>query len=158
MFDMFDSVAFTCRDHLHTEYLHQEPLQRLRGEIKCCAHHLKQEQHLALPKQTDYFQIGSCRRERSLRLFVSSPPCGCMLGQVGSLSNEEREKLTRLQSKMIGEANRISGITPNAMVILYCEGVARGAGCPCWRYGRGGWWRCVACNCTWALFIVLYVS
>jgi len=42
-----------------------------------------------------------------------------MLGQVGSLSNEEREKLTRFQPKTIGEANRISGITPNAMVILY---------------------------------------
>ena len=59
---MLDNVAVTCRDHLQTEYLYQEPLQRQRGEIL----RIKQEEHLALPQQIDYFQVGSCCREHSL--------------------------------------------------------------------------------------------
>jgi tRNA uridine 5-carboxymethylaminomethyl modification enzyme len=53
------------------------------------------------------------RKEEDLRL-----PADLDYGQVGSLSNEVREKLVRVKPLTLGQAARIEGVTPGALTAL----------------------------------------
>jgi tRNA uridine 5-carboxymethylaminomethyl modification enzyme len=53
------------------------------------------------------------RRDEALAL-----PAGLDYGAVGGLSNEAREKLTRVQPLTLGQAARIEGVTPGAIAAL----------------------------------------
>ena len=55
----------------------------------------------------------SFRKEEDLRL-----PADLDYGQVGSLSNEVREKLVRVRPLTLGQAARIEGVTPGALTAL----------------------------------------
>jgi tRNA uridine 5-carboxymethylaminomethyl modification enzyme len=53
------------------------------------------------------------RREEALAL-----PVDLDYAVIGGLSNEVREKLTRVQPRTLGQAGRIEGMTPGALTAL----------------------------------------
>jgi tRNA uridine 5-carboxymethylaminomethyl modification enzyme len=57
--------------------------------------------------------IAAYRRDEALEL-----PAGLDYGAVGSLSNEIRQKLSEQRPRTLGQAARISGVTPAALVAL----------------------------------------
>jgi tRNA uridine 5-carboxymethylaminomethyl modification enzyme len=57
--------------------------------------------------------IRAFRREESLQL-----PADLDFAAVGSLSTEIRDKLTRVRPTTLGQAGRISGVTPAALTAL----------------------------------------
>ena len=57
--------------------------------------------------------IAAYRRDEALEL-----PPGLDYGAVGSLSNEIRQKLSEQRPRTLGQAARISGVTPAALVAL----------------------------------------
>jgi tRNA uridine 5-carboxymethylaminomethyl modification enzyme len=57
--------------------------------------------------------IAAYRRDEALEL-----PADLNYGAVGSLSNEIRQKLTTHRPATLGQAARISGVTPAALVAL----------------------------------------
>jgi tRNA uridine 5-carboxymethylaminomethyl modification enzyme len=58
-------------------------------------------------------EIERAKRQASTRL-----PAELDYGAVGGLSNEVREKLARIRPESIGQASRISGMTPAAISLL----------------------------------------
>lgn len=66
--------------------------------------------------------IAAFKKDESLKL-----PGGFDYGRVGSLSNEVRQKLQRVQPETLGAASRIPGVTPAAMIALL-KYVKRGGG------------------------------
>jgi tRNA uridine 5-carboxymethylaminomethyl modification enzyme len=56
--------------------------------------------------------------ERAQRLASTRLPPELDYGNVGGLSNEVREKLARIRPESIGQASRISGMTPAAISLL----------------------------------------
>jgi tRNA uridine 5-carboxymethylaminomethyl modification enzyme len=57
--------------------------------------------------------VEAFRRDENLTL-----PADLNYGLVGGLSNEVREKLTRVQPRTLGQAGRIEGMTPGALTAL----------------------------------------
>jgi tRNA uridine 5-carboxymethylaminomethyl modification enzyme len=55
----------------------------------------------------------SLRKDEDLRL-----PAELDYAEIGSLSNEVREKLTRVRPMTLGQAARIEGVTPGALTAL----------------------------------------
>jgi len=65
-----------------------------------------------LDKQKE--EVEAFRRDENLRI-----PDDLDFRSIGVLSNEEREKLTRFRPSTLGQASRISGVTPAAMFALH---------------------------------------
>ena len=65
-----------------------------------------------------YIQRQSREIERSRRQAHTRLPCDMDYETVRGLSNEVREKLLRIKPATIGQAGRISGITPAAVSLL----------------------------------------
>ncbi len=65
--------------------------------------------------------------ERSNRLEHSLIPEGLDFGEVGGLSTEVRERLTRVRPRSLGQAARMPGVTPAAVSILAVHLRSRGA-------------------------------
>jgi tRNA uridine 5-carboxymethylaminomethyl modification enzyme len=77
------------RRSIEAEYLYRDHLDRLHEELQ----QLRAAENVAIPAGLD---------------FTTLP----------TLSMEERDKLTRFRPSTIGEANRIQGITPSAMMVI----------------------------------------
>ncbi|MDX2085672.1 MAG: tRNA uridine-5-carboxymethylaminomethyl(34) synthesis enzyme MnmG [Candidatus Melainabacteria bacterium] len=84
-----DQVPLEVREVVHTEVQYEGYVARQKRAVK----QLADAYRVRLPEQTDYFQIRQ-------------------------LSNEAREKLTKLQPVDLGQASRISGVTPADISVL----------------------------------------
>ncbi|MBI4060461.1 MAG: tRNA uridine-5-carboxymethylaminomethyl(34) synthesis enzyme MnmG [Elusimicrobia bacterium] len=60
---------------------------------------------------------GSARRLRSAELIEI--PSGLDYAAIGALTNESRQKLSRLRPRTLGQAGRIPGVTPSDLQILW---------------------------------------
>ena len=65
----------------------------------------------------------SLRKDEDLRL-----PADLDYAEIGSLSNEVREKLARVRPLTLGQAARIEGVTPGALTALLAHGNSGTAG------------------------------
>ena len=75
--------------------------------------YLETECQYAAELTKQQMEIGELRRESNLQL-----PHGINFKELPSLSNEERDKLSFHKPTTIGEAARIQGITPSALMVL----------------------------------------
>ena len=89
-FRTLNSLSPQLRDFLDVEMKYSRYLSRQEKEITA----LRVHENMVIPKDIDY-------------------------NAISSLSAEEREKLTRIKPETIGEANRISGVTPASVFFLY---------------------------------------
>lgn len=85
-------VSPDIMEHITVEAMYATQLRRQRQEIES----LRREERTPFPAELDFAQIPS-------------------------LSNEVREKLLRFRPATLGEANRISGITPTAVMLLHAH-------------------------------------
>jgi len=50
-------------------------------------------------------------------------PAGLDYGVIGALSNESRQKLSRVRPRTLGQAGRVPGLTPADLQILWVHSV-----------------------------------
>ncbi|MBW1744614.1 MAG: tRNA uridine-5-carboxymethylaminomethyl(34) synthesis enzyme MnmG, partial [Deltaproteobacteria bacterium] len=76
------------------------------------------DQATILVKYDGYIRRQTEQIERAKRLEGAKIPEGLDYGIIPGLSNEVKEKLTKTRPISLGQASRISGITPAAVTIV----------------------------------------
>ncbi len=84
-----DEIAFDVQEQLEIDALYAGYMERQRSDIAA----FRKDEDLVLPEGLDF-------------------------SQVGSLSNEIRQKLEHVKPRTLGEASRIPGVTPAAVIAL----------------------------------------
>ena len=105
------------RPDMHEAYL--ERLQWLESEPEWYDGKVLTFRRYPVPEGA---QVGLKRQEAEVKKFknlekIHIPP-GFDYDQIPSLSNEVRQKLSEIQPTSLGQASRISGVTPAALSIL----------------------------------------
>jgi tRNA uridine 5-carboxymethylaminomethyl modification enzyme len=88
--DILGDIEPAIGNHLKIECLYGQHLSRQQDEVEA----FRRDEHLKLPTDIDYHQFNA-------------------------LSNEEKEKLSTFKPQTLGQASRISGITPASLFRLH---------------------------------------
>ena len=88
--DLLSHIDTETGEHLKIECLYGQHVMRQQDEVDS----FRKDEHLKLPSDIDY-------------------------NKFNSLSNEEREKLSTFRPETLGQASRISGITPASLFRLH---------------------------------------
>ncbi len=86
-------------------------------EIKCLPQNVKDEVSFRI-KYEGYIKLEKEQVERFKKLEGLKMPSDIDYYSIPGLSNEVKEKLTKIRPASLGQASRISGITPAALIIL----------------------------------------
>lgn len=93
-------------------------LQELKEQIASCGNEEVVESTEINIKYDGYIRREQLSADKLQRLDRITIPEGFDYESLQSLSTEARQKLTRIQPKTIGEANRIPGVSPNDISVL----------------------------------------